>query len=72
MKQLAFDQAAAEPGDSPASNGGRGLKLPDGSMEAIPGGDSPASNGGRGLKPVRGVPLYGAVQIRPPAMAGAD
>ena len=36
--------------DSPASNGGRGLKLPDtvnGTWLAM---DSPASNGGRGLK----------------------
>jgi len=57
---------------SPASNGGRGLKLVN-QVQAIAWNvGSPASNGGRGLK----LSDFGFVRIwrkdRPPAMAGAD
>ena len=58
--------------DSPASNGGRGLK-PD-VLRGLPVAeeDSPASNGGRGLKQACQSAQRLAELIRPPAMAGVD
>ena len=59
--------------DSPASNGGRGLKHPDHGAKKNVNGDSPASNGGRGLKLSFVVRFQREpLPIRPPAMAGAD
>ena len=58
--------------DSPASNGGRGLKLRFSQLQVRRRADSPASNGGRGLKLGSLHGSEGAGEIRPPAMAGAD
>jgi len=58
--------------ETPASNGGRGLKLDDVLQADFSSGETPASNGGRGLK--RPELCLQAVRAakRPPAMAGAD
>ena len=58
--------------DSPASNGGRGLKLASPDPPIINGADSPASNGGRGLKQCNVDRNWHWPKIRPPAMAGVD
>ena len=58
--------------DSPASNGGRGLKPVGDGADQQAAEDSPASNGGRGLKLVQVAPFLTLAQIRPPAMAGVD
>ena len=59
--------------DSPASNGGRGLKHHEKRRLGQRLGDSPASNGGRGLKhALRQRHDHSRHGIRPPAMAGVD
>ena len=57
---------------SPASNGGRGLKLDLREALIRDRAASPASNGGRGLKPPGCGRSTSALPHRPPAMAGAD
>ena len=58
--------------DSPASNGGRGLKQAGAHGLGELQRDSPASNGGRGLKRVGMQKRKGCGKIRPPAMADVD
>ena len=57
---------------SPASNGGRGLKLPARSENTPCRLVSPASNGGRGLKQNQPTQREGFDVSRPPVMAGVD
>ena len=57
---------------SPASNGGRGLKLDLREALIRDRAASPASNGGRGLKQYRVTGEGVDFTHRPPAMAGAD
>ena len=57
---------------SPASNGGRGLKLDLREALIRDRAASPASNGGRGLKLHWATRCGHAAAHRPPAMAGAD
>ena len=72
MKPVFVEVFICKPLDSPASNGGRGLKHAK-SYNKHPGfTDSPASNGGRGLKLDAKQAELEATWIRPPAMAGVD
>jgi len=58
--------------ETPASNGGRGLKHCAVTPDATRHDETPASNGGRGLKPSGGYCRKAQDRKRPPAMAGAD
>ena len=58
--------------DSPARNGGRGLKLINQHGILSDDDDSPARNGGRGLKQSLMSGVMGTRWIRPPEMEGVD
>ena len=71
--ETSFDaMAVAMEAASPASNGGRGLKLERLHARSRRHRASPASNGGRGLKRRSARPQPDRLRHRPPAMAGAD